>query len=75
MKYDIEITYICGWDKGIVTGESGGMVIGRSCELGLGEMSVYKNLGGNLICDSERMSQEFCEEVLQTLASKWTLEH
>lgn len=52
----------------------GGVRIGWSANgYGFGEMTLIDDGEGNLKCDSEAMSQEFCEAVLAALAKKWAL--
>lgn len=73
-KYGIEIRYVEGWQRETLSGSrTSGIVIGwRAITIGFGELTVSYD-GKVLECDSELMSQEFCEAVLEALAKSWKM--
>jgi len=64
---------------GVVVGRptnGGGVIIGWSAKrdgkaIGFGELTIADNGDSEFECDSESMSQEFCEAVLIALAKLW----
>jgi hypothetical protein len=71
---NMRINYVYGWNNGSLPAPDGGFIVGWSADsIGFGEMTVKGTAAAGFVCDSECMSQEFCEAVLAALAKTWKL--
>ena len=60
--YNVQVDNMMVGPKGIVIMWSGG--------IGFGEIALYKDEKGNILIDSEYMTQEFVEQVFKKLIDK-----